>query len=133
MGSVPESFSSVSRRGKSSRTGFTSTSMWADQEMRPKANGDAGSKPMSVVRPPNSTLRLVGHDDVRVTMRLLPGGTVCVLDDLHQAVDVRILAEVVAVDVLLIVPVRHRPMLPVAVRRGQRAADQDQPHHAGRC
>ena len=91
------------------------------------------AQPMSVVRPPISTLGLVGHDDVRMTMRLLPGGTVCVLDDLHQAVDVRILAEVVAVDVLLIVPVRHRPMLPVAVRRGQRAADQDQPHHAGRC
>ena len=76
------------------------------------------AQPMSVVRPPISTLGLVGHDDVRMTMRLLPGGTVCVLDDLHQAVDVRILAEVVAVDVLLIVPVRHRPMLPVEVRCG---------------
>ena len=90
------------------------------------------AQPMSVVRPPISTLGLVGHDDVRMTMRLLPGGTVCVLDDLHQAVDVRILAEVVAVDVLLIVPVRHRPMLPVAVRRGQTVAGQEQPHHAGR-
>ena len=45
------------------------------------------AQPMSVVRPPLSTLGLVGHDDVGVTMRLLPGGTVCVLDDLHQAVN----------------------------------------------
>src|SRR5256885_14933907 len=82
------------------------------------------AQPMSVVRPPISTLRLVGHDDVRVTMRLLPGGTVCVLDDLHQAVDVRILAEVVAAGGLLLLPVRHRPTVPLAGWRGGAAAGQ---------
>ena len=90
-------------------------------------------QPMPVVGSPVITLGPVGHDDVRVTVRLLPGGTVRVLDDLHQAVDMRVLAEVMAVDVFVIVPVRHRPMLPVDVGCGQTAADQDQPHHAGRC
>src|SRR5256885_11838122 len=83
------------------------------------------AQPMSVVRPPISRLRPVGHDDVRVTMRLLPGGTVCVLDDLHQAVDVRILAEVVAVGALLTLAARHTPTVTVAGRCGHRAAAQE--------
>jgi hypothetical protein len=56
-----------------------------------------------------------------------------VLDDLHQAVDMRILAEVMAVEVLVIVPVRHRPMLPVDVRCRQTLAGEEQSHDAGRC
>ena len=76
------------------------------------------AQPMPVVRPPVSTLGPVRHDDVRVIVQLLPGGTVRVRDDLHQAVDMRIIAEVMAVKVLVIVPVRHRPMLPVDVRCG---------------
>ena len=90
------------------------------------------AQPMPVVRPPVSTLGPVRHDDVRVIVQLLPGGTVRVRDDLHQAVDMRIIAEVMAVEVLVIVRVRHRPMLPVAVRCGQTVAGQEQPHHAGR-
>ena len=70
----------------------------------------------------------VGHDDVGVTMGLFTGSTVCVLDDLHQAVGMRVLAKLMAVDVLVIVPVRHRPMLPVDVRSGQTAAGQEQAH-----
>lgn len=53
----------------------------------------------------------VSHDDVRVSMRLFTGSTVRVLDDLHEAVSMGILAEVMAMEVLVIVPVRHRPML----------------------
>src|SRR5256885_14071563 len=85
------------------------------------------AQPMSVVRPPISTFRLVGHDDVRVTMRLLPGGTVCVLNDLHQAVDVRIVAEVVAVGGLPLLPGRPKPLFSLAGRRGRTAAAQGQP------
>jgi hypothetical protein len=55
-----------------------------------------------------------------------------VLDDLHQPVGMRILAEVMAVDVLVIVAVRHRPMLPVDRRAGQTAAGQEQPHQPRR-
>ncbi len=87
------------------------------------------AQPMPVVRCAVGTLGPVGHDDVRVTVRLLTGGTVGVLDDLHEAVDMRILAEVMAVDVLVIVPVRHRPRL---LRAGQAAAGLQQPHQAGR-
>jgi hypothetical protein len=65
-------------------------------------------------------LRAVGHDDVRVTVGLVTGPTVRVLDDLDQSVDVRILAEVMAMDVLVIVPMRHRPML-----RGQTPAGEE--------
>jgi len=90
-------------------------------------------EPMPMIASPVSTLGWVGHDDVRVTVRLLPGGTVRVLDNLHQAVGMRFLAEVMAMDILVSVPVRHRPMLPVDVRCGQTAAGQEQPHHAGRC
>ena len=66
----------------------------------------------------------VGHDDVGVAMGLVTRSTVCVLDDFHQAVGMRVLAELMAVDVLVIVPVRHRPMLPAEVRCGQTAAGQ---------
>ena len=90
-------------------------------------------EPMPMVASPVRTLGRVGHDDVGVTVRLLPGGTMRVLDNLHQPVDMRILAEVMAVEVLVVVPVRHRPMLPVDVRCGQAAAGQEQPHHADRC
>ncbi len=75
------------------------------------------AQPVPVLRP-CGPLGPVGHDDVCVTMGLINGSTVSVLDDLHQAVGMRVLAEVMVVDVLLIVPVRHRPMLPVDVRCG---------------
>jgi len=87
------------------------------------------AQPMPVIRCAVGTLGPVGHDDVRVTVRLLTGGTVRMLDDLHQPVDMRILAEVMAVDILVIVPVRHRPRL---LRSGQTAASQEQPHQPGR-
>jgi hypothetical protein len=76
------------------------------------------AQPMPVVGSRVSTLGPVGHDDVRVTVRLFTGSAVRVLDNLHQPVDMRILAEVMAMQVLLTVPVRHRPMLPVGVRCG---------------
>jgi hypothetical protein len=44
------------------------------------------------------------------------------LDHLDEAVDMRIRAEIMAVDVLVIVPVGHRPMLPVEGRSDQAAA-----------
>jgi len=50
-------------------------------------------------------LRPVGHDDVGVTMRLLTGRPVGMLDHLDQPVDVRICTKIVAVNVLVIVPV----------------------------
>jgi hypothetical protein len=71
-------------------------------------------------------LRPVGHDDVGVTVRLLSRAAVRVLDHFDEPVDVRILAEVMAMDVFVVVPVRHRPMLPVD-RRAETAAGQEQP------
>jgi hypothetical protein len=47
-----------------------------------------------------------------------------VLDHLDEPVGMRVLAEVMAMDVLVIVPVCHRPMLPVDRRSGQPAAGQ---------
>jgi hypothetical protein len=58
-------------------------------------------------------LRPVGHDDVGVTVRLFTGRPVGMLDHLDQPVDMRIRAKIMAVNVLVIVPVRHRPMLQV--------------------
>jgi hypothetical protein len=69
-------------------------------------------------------LRPVGHDDVRVTVRLLTGRPVRMLDHLDQAVEMRFLAKIMTMDVLVIVAVAHRPMLPVGVRSGQAAAGQ---------
>jgi hypothetical protein len=48
-------------------------------------------QPVSVIAPV-SARGPVSHDDVRVTVRRFTGSTVRVLDDLHQAVGVRILA-----------------------------------------
>ena len=79
---------------------------------------ERNSKPMPVISTGVGALRRVGHDDVRVTVRRFTRRPMCVLDDLDQAVDMRILTEVMAMDVLVIVPVRHRPMLPVEVRCG---------------
>jgi hypothetical protein len=69
------------------------------------------SQPMPVVGASVGALGAVGHDDVRVTVGLFTGPAVRMLDDLHQAVDMRIRAKLVPVDVFVIVPVRHRPML----------------------
>jgi hypothetical protein len=46
------------------------------------------------------------------------------LDHLDQAVEMRFLAKIMTMDVLVIVAVAHRPMLPVGVRSGQAAAGQ---------
>jgi hypothetical protein len=47
-----------------------------------------------------------------------------VLDHLDEPVDMRIRTKIMAVNVLVIVPVRHRPMLQGAARSGQAAAGQ---------
>ena len=69
-------------------------------------------------------LRPVGHDDVRVTVGVFTMCPMRVLDHLHEPVDMRIRTKIVAVNVLVIVPVRHRPMLQVDGRSGQPASGQ---------
>jgi hypothetical protein len=56
-------------------------------------------------------LRPVGHDDVGVTVTIVTVGAMGVLDHLDEPMDMRVLAKVMTVNVLVIVPVRHRPML----------------------
>ena len=68
-------------------------------------------QPMPVVGATIGALGPVGHDDVGVTVRLLTGRPVRMLDHLDEPVDMRIRAKVMTVNVLVIVPVRHRPML----------------------
>jgi hypothetical protein len=53
----------------------------------------------------------VGHDDVGVTVAVVTVRPMRVLDHLDEPVDVRIRAKVMSVNVLVIVPVRHRAML----------------------
>lgn len=79
---------------------------------------------MPVVRIAVGALGPVRHDDVRVTVRLFTGRPVRMLDDLHQPVDMRIRAKIMMVNVLVIVPVGHSPMLPVDAGSGQTAAGQ---------
>ena len=79
-------------------------------------------QPVPVMAAVVGPLGMVGHDDVRVTVRLVPA--VRVLDNLHQPVDMRVLAELVAVDVCVIVAVCHRAMLPGDARSGQTPAGQ---------
>lgn len=73
-------------------------------------------------------LRPIGHDDVGVTVRLFTGRPVGMLDHLDQPVDMRIRTKIMAVKVLVIVPVRHRPMLQVDGGSGQAASGQQQPN-----
>ena len=61
----------------------------------------------------DGALRPVGHDDVGMTVRVFTGRPVGMLDHLDQPVDMRIRSKIMAVNVLVIVPVRHRPMLQV--------------------
>lgn len=68
-------------------------------------------QPVSVVSPAIDALGPVGHDDVGVTVRVFTVRPVRVLDHLDEPVRMRIRAEIMSVDVLVIVPVRHRPML----------------------
>jgi hypothetical protein len=79
---------------------------------------------MPVVGATVGTLGPVRHDDVRVTVRLFTGRPVRMLDDLHQPVDMRIRAKIMTVNVLVIVPVGHSPMLPVDAGSGQTATGQ---------
>lgn len=76
---------------------------------------------MSMVCVTVGRLGAVGHDDVGMTVRRFTGRSVRMLDDLHQPVDMRIRAKIMAVNVLVIVLVRHRPMLR---RSGQAATGQ---------
>ena len=66
----------------------------------------------------------VGHDDVGVTVGVFTMCSMRVLDHLDEPVDMRIHTKIMAVNVLVIVPVRHRPMLQGAARSGQAAAGQ---------
>lgn len=70
-------------------------------------------QPMPVAGAAVGAFRPVGHDDVGVTVRIVIRPAVRVLDHFDQPVDMRIRAKIMPVDVLVIVPVRHRPMLPV--------------------
>ena len=53
----------------------------------------------------------VRHDDVRVAVPVVAVRPMRVLDHLDEPVDMRIRAEVMTVNVFVIVAVRHRPML----------------------
>ena len=79
-------------------------------------------QPVSMVCATIGALGPVGHDDVRVSVRVFTVRPMRVLDHLDEPMDMRIRAKVMTVNVLVIVPVRHRPML---IRRwplGQTAA-----------
>src|SRR5260370_689372 len=77
-------------------------------------------QPMPVVGATVGALGPVGHDDVRVTVGLVTAPAVRMLDHLDQPVDMRIRAKIMPVDVLVIVPVRHRAMLPVDAAQTRR-------------
>jgi hypothetical protein len=81
-------------------------------------------QPMPVVCVTSGPLGLVSHDDVSVTVRVFAMCPVRVLDHFDKPVDMRIRTKIVAVKVLVIVPVRHRPMLQGDARCGQAAAGQ---------
>jgi len=80
------------------------------------------SQPMPMASAVIGGLGSVGHDDVGVTVGLFTGPAVRMLDHFDEPVDMRIRAEVMAVNVLVIVPVRHRPMLIGRRTLGQTAA-----------
>ena len=90
------------------------------------------SQPVPVVGAAVGALGPVGHDDVRVTVGLVTGPAVRMLDHLDQPVDMGIRTKIVPVNVLVIVPVRHRPMLPVEGRSDETAAGEEQPHQPRR-
>ena len=89
-------------------------------------------QPVSVVSATIGALGPVGHDDVRVTVRVFTVRPMRVLDHLDEPVGMRIRAEIMPVDVLVIVPVRHRPMLPAEGRSGQTAPGEQEPHQPRR-
>ena len=89
-------------------------------------------QPVPVVSPAIGALGPVGHDDVGVTVRVFTVRPVRVLDHLDEPVRMRIRPEIMSVDVLVIVPVRHRPMLPAGRRRAQPAAGEELPHQPRR-
>ena len=82
------------------------------------------TQPMPVVCVTIGPLGPVGHDDVGVTVGVFTMRSMRVLDHLDEPVDMRIRTKIVAVNVLVIVPVRHRPMLQGDARSGQAAAGQ---------
>jgi hypothetical protein len=79
---------------------------------------------MAVIGGAVGALRPVGHDDMRVIMRVFTVCPVGMFDHLDEPVNVRIRTKIVAMNVLVIVPVRHRPMLQVEGRSGQAASGQ---------
>ena len=89
-------------------------------------------QPVSVVCATIGALGPVGHDDVRVTVRVFTVRPMRVLDHLDEPVGMRIRAEIMPMDVLVIVPVRHRPMLPAEGRSGQTAPGEEEPHQPRR-
>jgi hypothetical protein len=66
---------------------------------------------VSVVCATIGALGPVGHDDVRVSVWVFTVRPMRVLDHLDEPMGMRIRAKVMTVNVLVSVPVRHRPML----------------------
>ncbi len=66
---------------------------------------------VSMVRATIGALGPVRHDDVRVTVTIVTVRPMRMLDHLDEPMDMRIRAKIMTVNVLVIVPVRHRPML----------------------
>ena len=79
-------------------------------------------QPVPVVGATVGALRSVRHDDVGVTVAVVTMRPMCMLDHLDQPVDMRIRAKVMSVNVLVIVPVRHRAMLIGCRTLGQAAS-----------
>ena len=88
-------------------------------------------QPVPVAGATVGALGAVGHDDVRVTVRRFTGSTVRMLDHFDEPMDMRVRAKVMTVNVLVIVPMRHRPMLIGRSVLSQTAAGQHQPHQTG--
>ena len=68
-------------------------------------------QPVPVIRTSIGALGAVRHDDVGVTVTVVTVRSMRVLDHLDEPVDMRIRAEVMTVNVFVVVAVRHRPML----------------------
>ena len=79
---------------------------------------------MPVVGGDVGALGPVGHDDVGVTVRCVTMRPMRMLDHLEEPMDMRVLAKSMTVNVLVVVPVGHGPMLPIDGRSGQTAASQ---------
>jgi hypothetical protein len=79
-------------------------------------------QPVAMARVATGTLGPVGHDDVGMSVTVFAMGPVGMLDHLDEPMDMGIGAKVMTVKVLLVVPVRHGPMLALDPLSGQAAA-----------